>query len=156
MAVGKVVAHLCLKLIIKELKSSVEHGRVVTTLDTTRYWIIGPHWLGWLGAGAGWTPWCGHAMSEFTSMAHPILLFNSLNGAYGNKKFHNILKLVVVVHFSDLSQIWAEHRSLMSINRPPTLTGVGYKLNVLDVACGLTQPTPLTFIRGCKNRRILS
>ena len=71
MAVGKVMAHLCLKLIIKELKSSVEHGRVVTTLDTTRYWIIGPHRLGWLGVGAGWTPWCGHAMSEFTSMAIP-------------------------------------------------------------------------------------
>jgi hypothetical protein len=29
MVVGKVVAHLCLTLIIKELKSSVEHDRVV-------------------------------------------------------------------------------------------------------------------------------
>ena len=28
MVVGKVVAHLCLTLIIKELKFSVEHGRV--------------------------------------------------------------------------------------------------------------------------------
>ena len=30
MAVGKVAAHLCLTLTIKELKMSVEHGRVVT------------------------------------------------------------------------------------------------------------------------------
>ena len=30
---GKVGAHLCLTLIIKELKFSVEHGRVVTTLN---------------------------------------------------------------------------------------------------------------------------
>jgi hypothetical protein len=33
MVVGKVVAHLCLTLIIKELKFSVEHDRVVTTLQ---------------------------------------------------------------------------------------------------------------------------
>jgi hypothetical protein len=32
--VGKVVAHLCLTLFVKELKISVEHGRVVTTLNT--------------------------------------------------------------------------------------------------------------------------
>jgi hypothetical protein len=31
--VGKVVAHLCLTLIIKDLKKSVEHDRVVTTLN---------------------------------------------------------------------------------------------------------------------------
>ena len=31
-AVGKVVAHICPTLIVKELKISVEHGRVVTTL----------------------------------------------------------------------------------------------------------------------------
>jgi hypothetical protein len=31
--VGKVVAHLCLTLIIKDLKNSVEHDRVVTTLN---------------------------------------------------------------------------------------------------------------------------
>ena len=31
-AVGKVEAHLCLTLLIKELKFSVEHDRVVTTL----------------------------------------------------------------------------------------------------------------------------
>jgi hypothetical protein len=30
-AIGKVVAHLCLTRIVKELKISVEHGRVVTT-----------------------------------------------------------------------------------------------------------------------------
>jgi hypothetical protein len=35
--VGKVVAHLCLTLIIKELKFSVEHGRVVTTLNTIKH-----------------------------------------------------------------------------------------------------------------------
>ena len=29
----EVAAHLCLTLIVKELKISVEHGRVVTTLD---------------------------------------------------------------------------------------------------------------------------
>ena len=32
-ALGKVAAHLCLPLIVKELKISVEEGRVVTTLD---------------------------------------------------------------------------------------------------------------------------
>ena len=32
-AVGKVEAHLCLTLIVKKLKISVEHGRVVTTLN---------------------------------------------------------------------------------------------------------------------------
>jgi hypothetical protein len=32
--VGKVVAHLCLTLVIKELKFHVEHDRVVTTLNT--------------------------------------------------------------------------------------------------------------------------
>ena len=31
-AVGKIVAHLCLILIIKKLKISVEHGMMVTTL----------------------------------------------------------------------------------------------------------------------------
>jgi hypothetical protein len=41
MVVGKVVAHLYLTLIIKELKFSVEHDRLVTTLDTsnTKYHI---------------------------------------------------------------------------------------------------------------------
>jgi hypothetical protein len=33
MVVGKVVTHLCLTLIIKELKINVEHDRVVTTLN---------------------------------------------------------------------------------------------------------------------------
>ena len=33
MVVGKVVAHLCLTLIIEELKFNVEHDRVVTTLN---------------------------------------------------------------------------------------------------------------------------
>ena len=33
MAVGNVMAHLCLTLIIKELKISVERDRVVTTLN---------------------------------------------------------------------------------------------------------------------------
>ena len=32
-AVGKVAAYLCLTLIVKELKVSVEQGRVVTTLN---------------------------------------------------------------------------------------------------------------------------
>jgi hypothetical protein len=32
-AVGKVATHLYLTLTIKELKSNVEHGRVVTTLN---------------------------------------------------------------------------------------------------------------------------
>ena len=36
-AVGKVAAHLCLTLIIKELKISVEQGRVVTTLNIIRH-----------------------------------------------------------------------------------------------------------------------
>ena len=34
---GKVAAHLCLTLIIKELKISVEHDRVVTTLNTIKH-----------------------------------------------------------------------------------------------------------------------
>ena len=36
MAVGKVVAHLCLTLIVKELEISVEQGRVVTTLNVIK------------------------------------------------------------------------------------------------------------------------
>ena len=35
--IGKVVAHICLTLIIKELKFSVEHDRVVTTLNTIKH-----------------------------------------------------------------------------------------------------------------------
>jgi hypothetical protein len=37
MVVGKVVAYLCLPLIIKELKFSVEHDRVVTTLNIIKH-----------------------------------------------------------------------------------------------------------------------
>jgi hypothetical protein len=37
MVVGKVVAHLCLTLIIKKLKFSVEHDRVVTILTTIKH-----------------------------------------------------------------------------------------------------------------------
>jgi hypothetical protein len=37
MVVGKVVAHLCLILIIKELKFSVEHDRVVATLNAIKH-----------------------------------------------------------------------------------------------------------------------
>jgi hypothetical protein len=37
MVVGKVVAHLCLTLITKELIFSVEHDRVVTTLITIKH-----------------------------------------------------------------------------------------------------------------------
>ena len=36
-AVGKVAAHFCLTLITKELKISVEHGRVVTTLNVIKH-----------------------------------------------------------------------------------------------------------------------
>ena len=36
-AIGKVVAHLCLTLIIKELKINVEHDRVVKTLNVIKY-----------------------------------------------------------------------------------------------------------------------
>jgi hypothetical protein len=38
-AVGKVAAHLCLALIIKELKINVEYDKVVTTLNisNTKY-----------------------------------------------------------------------------------------------------------------------
>ena len=32
-----VVAHLCLTLVVKELKISVEHGRVVTTLNIIKH-----------------------------------------------------------------------------------------------------------------------
>ena len=37
MVVGKVVAHLCLTLIIKELKFSVKLDRVVKTLNTIKH-----------------------------------------------------------------------------------------------------------------------
>jgi hypothetical protein len=37
MAIGKVVAHLCLTLIIKELKISVEQDKVVTTLNIIKH-----------------------------------------------------------------------------------------------------------------------
>jgi hypothetical protein len=39
LAVGKVAAHLCLTLIIKELKISVEQDRVVTTLNIIKHQI---------------------------------------------------------------------------------------------------------------------
>jgi hypothetical protein len=35
--VGKALAHLCLTLIIEELKISVEHDRVVTTLNIIKH-----------------------------------------------------------------------------------------------------------------------
>jgi hypothetical protein len=35
--VGKVAAHLCLTLIIQELRISVEHDRVVTTLNIIKH-----------------------------------------------------------------------------------------------------------------------
>ena len=38
-AVGKVASHLCLTLIVKELKNSVEHGRIVTTLNIIKHQI---------------------------------------------------------------------------------------------------------------------
>jgi len=38
-AVGKVVAHLCLALIIKELKISAKQDRVVTTLNIIKHEI---------------------------------------------------------------------------------------------------------------------
>ena len=37
MVMGKVAAQLCLTLFIKELKFSVEHDRVVTTLNTIKH-----------------------------------------------------------------------------------------------------------------------
>jgi hypothetical protein len=37
MIVGKVLAHLCLTLIIKQLKISVEHDRVVKTLNIIKH-----------------------------------------------------------------------------------------------------------------------
>ena len=36
-AVGKATAHFCLTLITKELKISVEHGRVVTILNIIKH-----------------------------------------------------------------------------------------------------------------------
>ena len=36
-AIGKVAAHLCLTLIIKEMKINVEQDRVVTTLNITKH-----------------------------------------------------------------------------------------------------------------------
>jgi hypothetical protein len=35
--VGKMAAHLCLTLIIKELEVSVEHDRVITTLNIIKH-----------------------------------------------------------------------------------------------------------------------
>ena len=40
MVVGKVAVHLCLTLIIKELKFSVEQSRVVAILNNTKYHIL--------------------------------------------------------------------------------------------------------------------
>ena len=37
MVVGKLVTHLCLTLIIQELKFSVEHARVVITPNTIKH-----------------------------------------------------------------------------------------------------------------------
>jgi hypothetical protein len=37
MATGKVAGHLCLTLIIKELKISVEQDRVIKTLNTIKH-----------------------------------------------------------------------------------------------------------------------
>ena len=37
LAVGKIVAHLCQTLIIEELKNSIEHSRVVTTLNIIKH-----------------------------------------------------------------------------------------------------------------------
>ena len=36
-AIGKVAAHLCLALNVKKLKISVEHGRVVATLNVMKH-----------------------------------------------------------------------------------------------------------------------
>ena len=36
-ALGKIVAHLCLTLIINKLKISVEQGRMVTTLNIIKH-----------------------------------------------------------------------------------------------------------------------
>ena len=36
-AIRKIATHLCLTLIVKELKISVEHGRVVTTLNIIKH-----------------------------------------------------------------------------------------------------------------------
>ena len=36
-AVGKIATHLCLILIVKELRISVEHGRVATTLNLIKH-----------------------------------------------------------------------------------------------------------------------
>ena len=36
-AVGNATAHLCLVLIVEEMKISAEHGRVVTTLDIIKH-----------------------------------------------------------------------------------------------------------------------
>ena len=36
-AVGKVATHLCLTLIVKKLKSNVEQGKVVTTLNIIKH-----------------------------------------------------------------------------------------------------------------------
>ena len=37
MAIGKVAAHLCLAFIAKELETSIEHGRVVTTVNIIKH-----------------------------------------------------------------------------------------------------------------------
>jgi hypothetical protein len=36
-AIGKVAAHLCLTLIVKELRISIEQDRVVTTLNIIKH-----------------------------------------------------------------------------------------------------------------------
>jgi hypothetical protein len=45
-AIGKVATNLCLTLIVKVLKNSVEQGKVVRTLNIIKYYIfsvVSPH-----------------------------------------------------------------------------------------------------------------
>ena len=39
-AIGKVVTHLCLTLINKELKINVDQGRLVTTLNIIKSYLV--------------------------------------------------------------------------------------------------------------------
>ena len=85
MAIGKVAAHLCLTLIIKELRINVEHDRVVTTLNII-FSIVGtyeppspPYSLCvWTGLSLSTLKFGGRAVYMETQPKHPLSLLTTV------------------------------------------------------------------------------
>ena len=65
-AVRKVATHLCLTLIFKELEISVEHDRVVTTLNIIKYEI------------SYFVYWCKDSMIKLTCTCLALVLSNEM------------------------------------------------------------------------------